>query len=88
MSILKQWRDTANRCPDLLMQRLIRDVADELQAALAVFNTNPDAEWLRVVNGLWARGTNIVSRATQMPAPTPPTAGAGKGTQVLFERAA
>jgi hypothetical protein len=70
------------------MQRLIRDAADELQGALAVFATNPDDERLRLVNGLWARGKNIVSRATQMPSPTPPTAGAGAGPILMFARAA
>ena len=79
MNILKEWREVAANCPNVLTQKLIRDTADELQMALKILALIPDANHMRVVNALWARGTRYVSVATQIPDPEPPIAGAGRG---------
>jgi hypothetical protein len=85
MSILKEWREVAANCPNVLTQKLIRDTADELHNYL---NGDFTMEHLRTINGLVAKGTRYVSVATQIPDPEPPIAGAGRGEIELQKIAA
>jgi hypothetical protein len=79
MNILKEWREVAANCPNVLTQKLIRDTADELQHAIKMLAIVPTVEHMKTINALWARGTRYVSVATQIPDPEPPIAGAGRG---------
>ena len=76
-SFVKELRDAAMQCPDILIRKLAKDVADEIQMHALSFNACPSADTLREINAAWVRGVNILAKAQPTP-DTPPRSGAGE----------
>lgn len=79
-SFVKELRDAAMQCPDILIRKMCKDVADEIQAHILSLNATQSREALSLLNGAWVRGVNILAKAH----PTPdnnPRSGAGEVEQ-------
>lgn len=77
MSFLKELRDAAKACPDILIRKMCKDIADEIHAHVLSLNACPSHETMRLLNCAWVRGVNVLAKAT----PTPdnnPRSGAGE----------
>lgn len=79
-SFVKELRDAAMQCPDVLIRKIAKDIADEIQMHCLTLNACPNADTLKQLNGAWVRAVNILAKAT----PTPdnnPRSGAGEAEQ-------
>lgn len=79
-SFVKELRDTAMACPDILIRKVCKDIADEIQMHCLTLNACPNADTLRSLNAAWVRAVNILAMAR----PTPdnnPRSGAGEVEQ-------
>lgn len=79
-SFVKELRDAAMNCPDILIRKMCKDVADEIQSHILSLNATQSHETLRLLNGAWVRGVNVLAKAH----PTPdnnPRSGAGDAEQ-------
>lgn len=79
-SFLKELRDAAGQCPDLLVSKMARDIADEIASNILALVKAATPEKMRALNASWVRGVNILAKATPMP-DTPPRSGAGEVEQ-------
>ncbi len=79
-SFLKELRDAAGACPDILIRKICKDVADEIQSHVTALCKCPNVETMRLLNGAWVRGVGVLSKATPTP-DTPPRSGAGEVEQ-------
>ncbi len=62
MSFITEIRAAADREPNLLTQKLLRDAADNLCEALDLLNLSRDMSAMRHTNGVWARATALMDR--------------------------
>lgn len=76
-SFVKELRDAAKNCPDILIRKMCKDIADEIQMHCLSLSACPSAETLRLLNAAWVRAVNILAKATPTP-DTPPRSGAGE----------
>lgn len=76
-SFLKELRDAAGRCPDILISKMARDIADEIHSHVLSLNARPTHETMRLLNSAWVRGVNVLAKAVPTPE-TPPRSGAGE----------
>jgi hypothetical protein len=76
-SFLKELRDAAGRCPDILVSKMARDIADEIAGNILELVKGATTEKMQALNASWVRGVNILAKATPMPT-TPPRSGAGE----------
>lgn len=76
-SFLKELRDAANSCPDILIRKMCKDIADEIHMHVLSLNARPTHETMRLLNAAWVRGVNILAKAVPTPS-TPPRSGAGE----------
>jgi hypothetical protein len=76
MSFLKELRDAASKCPDVLICKLLRDAADNLQACVAVIGV-PTKQRMIDLNAAWVRAVKVLEKAYQTP-DTPPRSDAAR----------
>jgi hypothetical protein len=72
MTLLLQLRDAAKKCSNPEWQVGLRKLADDLNDSTVLFYTDPTAERLITVNGLWARGEWLLKNVPPEAEPTPP----------------
>jgi hypothetical protein len=75
-SFLKELREASRLCADILVRKMLKDIADEIHSHVLSLNACPSHENLRLLNGAWVRGVNILDKATIVP-DDPPRSGAG-----------
>lgn len=76
-SFIKQLRGAALSCPDILIAKMARDIADEIAGYITALKLHASTEAMRELNAAWVRGVNILAKAQ----PTPdnsPRSGAGE----------
>lgn len=79
-SFLKELRDAAARCPDLLVSKMCRDIADEIHARVLSLSVCPSHDTMRQLNAAWVRAVNVLAKATPTPGDNP-RSGAGEVEQ-------
>jgi hypothetical protein len=66
--------ERARTCPDVLQQKLLKDMALEVRQALDALHKAPTVTAMQDLNGLWVRAVNMLHRTE--PNTQPPRGGA------------
>jgi hypothetical protein len=72
-SFLLEVREIARNCPDLLLRKVVRDAADDVDAALRALMLDTTKENMARLNSAWARAWRVAELAK----PTPGDDGGG-----------
>ncbi len=70
-TFLKDLRDAAVACNDILVRKLVRDAADELQTKLTLLHQCPTQQTMIEVNATWVKAVRVLAKAKPAPV-TPP----------------
>ena len=62
-SFLLEVREIARECPDVLLAKVVRDAADEVDAALRALILDTTANNMARLNGAWARAWRLAELA-------------------------
>jgi hypothetical protein len=73
-NLIKQLRDAAMKCSDVLYRQFMRDAADSLDHA--ILNLQATTGHMRVLNGYWAHAVRVLDAVPTEADPQPPVAGA------------
>lgn len=71
MSFLKELRDTAQRCGNVLTDKMLRDSADEIALCAKEFSSNPTGEKLSALNCARAKASRTLRLAEVIVDPGP-----------------
>lgn len=74
MSFVRDCREAAKFCPDRLLEKLLKDRADELSVALGVLTTKQTVLAMQNVNAAWVRAQKALD-AVHLAMPPTPTGG-------------
>ena len=66
-SFLFEVREIARNCPDLLLRKVVRDAADEVDAALKALILHTTQDNMKRLNGAWARAWRVAELAKPSP---------------------
>jgi hypothetical protein len=69
-TVLFRIRDAARTCPDRSLQLRLKDIADELKAALKALADSPIDTNLQLLNGLWVRAWRLLELVKVLPDPS------------------
>ena len=72
-SFLLEVREIARNCPDLLLRKVVRDAADEVDGALRALILDTTKENMVRLNCAWSRACRVAEQAR----PTPDDGGGG-----------
>jgi hypothetical protein len=75
-SFLFELREASKACPDILIRKMLKDIADEIGGLIVELVKCPSTETMKQLNASWVRGVNVLAKAY----PTPdnnPRSGAG-----------
>jgi hypothetical protein len=66
-SFLLELREIALNCPDLLLRKVVRDTADEVDAAPRALILDTTQHNMKRLNGAWARAWRVADLAKPSP---------------------
>lgn len=75
MTFLLELREAAKATADVLMRKLLKDSADDVETWLKVTYANPTTDNMQRLVGEWTNAARILKNA-HMQEPTPPMGGA------------
>jgi hypothetical protein len=66
-SFLLEVREIARNCPDVLMRKVVRDAADEVDSALRALILDTTTGNMKRLNGAWSRASRVAELAKLTP---------------------
>lgn len=72
MNFVRELREAAKRESNLLLEKMLRDIADELSTAIDVLAIKRSTVAMQNLNGVWVRAAHLLAKHTPVGDPQPP----------------